>query len=36
MIEFDRVCFSYGTRELFRDLSFHIRAGERTALSGSS
>ena len=36
MIDFDRVCFSYGEKEIFRDLSLHIGAGERAALRGAS
>lgn len=36
MIDFDRVCFSCGEKRVFQNLSFHIAAGERAALSGES
>ena len=36
MIDFDRVCFSYGEKEIFRDLTLRIGAGERVALRGAS
>ena len=36
MIDFDRVCFSYGEKEVFRGLTFHIGAGERVAICGGS
>ena len=36
MIDFDRVCFSYGEKEIFRDLSLRIGTGERAALRGAS
>ena len=36
MIDFARVDFSYGAREVFRGLSFHIDRGARRALMGPS
>ena len=36
MIDFDHVCFSYGQKEVFRNLTLHIRAGERVAVRGES
>ena len=36
MIGFDRVCFSYGQKEVFRDLTLHVGAGERVAIRGES
>ncbi|HWR59239.1 MAG TPA: ATP-binding cassette domain-containing protein [Thermodesulfovibrionales bacterium] len=36
MILFDRVSFSYGSREILRDMSFSIRAEERVAFLGGS
>jgi phospholipid/cholesterol/gamma-HCH transport system ATP-binding protein len=36
MIEFDRVCFSYGTRRIIQDVSFSINANERVAILGES
>jgi phospholipid/cholesterol/gamma-HCH transport system ATP-binding protein len=36
MIEFDKVSFSYGTREVLKDISFSIRAEERVAILGGS
>ncbi len=36
MILFDRVCFSYGTREILRDISFSVREDERVAILGGS
>lgn len=36
MILFDRVCFSYNTRDILRDLSFSVRADERLAILGGS
>ena len=36
MIVFDGVFFSYGAREVLRDLSFSIRADERVAVLGGS
>jgi len=36
MIEFDRVCFSYGTREVLKDISFSISPEERVAIFGES
>jgi phospholipid/cholesterol/gamma-HCH transport system ATP-binding protein len=36
MIEFDHVRFSYGAREVLRDLSFSIDFGERVAILGES
>ncbi len=36
MIEFDKVSFSYGTREVLQDISFTIRTEERVAILGGS
>lgn len=36
MIDFDRVCFSYGQKEVFRDLTLHVGTGERVAIRGES
>jgi phospholipid/cholesterol/gamma-HCH transport system ATP-binding protein len=36
MIEFDHVWFSYGAREVLRDISFSIDAQERVAILGGS
>jgi phospholipid/cholesterol/gamma-HCH transport system ATP-binding protein len=36
MIEFDRVSFSYGTRQILKDVSFSINADERVAILGES
>ena len=36
MIDFDDVCFSYGEKEIFSNLTFHIGTGERVALRGES
>jgi phospholipid/cholesterol/gamma-HCH transport system ATP-binding protein len=36
MIVFDRVCFSYGTREVLKDLSFSLRSDEKVAVLGGS
>ena len=36
MIDFDLVSFSYGEKAVFRDLTLHVGAGERTALRGAS
>ena len=36
MIQFDRVCFSYGARQVLKDLSFSIDLGERVAILGGS
>lgn len=36
MIDFDRVRFSYGQKEVFRGLTFHVGAGERVAVCGES
>jgi phospholipid/cholesterol/gamma-HCH transport system ATP-binding protein len=36
MIRFDHVWFSYGTREILRDISFSIREDERVAFLGGS
>jgi len=36
MIDFDRVCFSYGDREVFSGLTFHVAPGERVAIRGES
>jgi phospholipid/cholesterol/gamma-HCH transport system ATP-binding protein len=36
MIVFDRVGFSYGSREVLRDISFSIEANERVAFLGGS
>lgn len=36
MIDFDRVCFSYGQKEVFRDLTLHVGVGERVAVCGES
>lgn len=36
MIQFDRVCFSYGERTVLKDLSFFIDSGERVAILGGS
>lgn len=36
MIDLDHVCFSYGQKEVFRDLTLHVGAGERVAIRGAS
>jgi phospholipid/cholesterol/gamma-HCH transport system ATP-binding protein len=36
MIEFDRVRFSYGRREILKEMSFSIRSEERVAILGGS
>ncbi len=36
MIDFDRVCFSYAAKEVFRGLSLHLADGERAYVSGES
>jgi phospholipid/cholesterol/gamma-HCH transport system ATP-binding protein len=36
MIEFDKVGFSYGTRQVLKEVSFSIRADERVAILGGS
>jgi phospholipid/cholesterol/gamma-HCH transport system ATP-binding protein len=36
MIVFDKVCFSYGSRQIIKDLSFSINSGERVAILGGS
>lgn len=36
MIDFDRVCFSYGEKEIFRGFSLHIGGGEHVVLRGAS
>jgi phospholipid/cholesterol/gamma-HCH transport system ATP-binding protein len=36
MIVFDKVCFSYGTRQVLKDVSFSIHAEERVAILGGS
>ena len=36
MIDFGDVCFSYGEKEIFSNLTFHIGTGERMALRGES
>ena len=36
MIVFDRVCFSYDSRDVLRDVSFSINAGEKVAILGGS
>lgn len=36
MIDIDRVCFSYGQKEVFRGLTLHVGAGERVAVCGES
>ena len=36
MIELDRVCFSYGEKEVLRDFSLRVGAGERRAIRGES
>jgi phospholipid/cholesterol/gamma-HCH transport system ATP-binding protein len=36
MITFDRVSFSYGTRQVLQDVSFSIQADERVAILGES
>ncbi len=36
MIVFDKVCFSYGTRQIIKDLSFSIDFDERVAILGGS
>lgn len=36
MIVFDKVCFSYGQRQIIKDLSFSINSGERVAILGGS
>ena len=33
MIDFERVFFSYGEKEVFRDLTLHVAAGKRAALA---
>jgi len=36
MIVFDNVCFSYGPREILKDVSFTARFDERIAVLGES
>jgi phospholipid/cholesterol/gamma-HCH transport system ATP-binding protein len=36
MIVFDRVSFSYGSRPVFKEVSFSIQAGEKVAILGGS
>lgn len=36
MIVFDKVCFSYGSRQIIKDLSFSINSDERVAILGGS
>ncbi|HEX8949297.1 MAG TPA: ATP-binding cassette domain-containing protein [Dissulfurispiraceae bacterium] len=36
MITFDKVCFSYNTRPVLRDISFSIASGEKVAVLGGS
>lgn len=36
MIVFDKVCFSYGSRQIIKDLSFSINFDERVAILGGS
>jgi phospholipid/cholesterol/gamma-HCH transport system ATP-binding protein len=36
MILFDKVCFSYGTRDVLKDLSFSLRSDEKVAVLGGS
>lgn len=36
MIVFDKVCFSYGQRQIIKDLSFSINSDERVAILGGS
>ncbi|MDI6727422.1 MAG: ATP-binding cassette domain-containing protein [Thermodesulfovibrionales bacterium] len=36
MIVFDKVCFSYGVRQIIKDLSFSINSDERVAILGGS
>ncbi len=36
MIVFDKVCFSYGARQIIKDLSFSINSDERVAILGGS
>jgi phospholipid/cholesterol/gamma-HCH transport system ATP-binding protein len=36
MIIFDKVCFSYGTRQVLHDVNFSINADERVAILGGS
>jgi phospholipid/cholesterol/gamma-HCH transport system ATP-binding protein len=36
MIVFDKVCFSYGTRQVLKDVSFSIYAEQRVAILGGS
>ncbi|MEW6162195.1 MAG: ATP-binding cassette domain-containing protein [Nitrospirota bacterium] len=36
MILFDKVCFSYGTRQILKDLSFSIEFNEKVAILGGS
>ena len=36
MIVFDRVSFSYGTRPVLKEVSFHIRTAEKVAILGGS
>ena len=36
MIDLERVCFSYGQKEVFRGLTLHVGAGERVAICGES
>jgi phospholipid/cholesterol/gamma-HCH transport system ATP-binding protein len=36
MIVFDKVCFSYGTRQILKDVSFSINEDERVAILGES
>ena len=36
MIDLDRVCFSYGQKEVFHGLTLHVGPGERVAVRGES
>ena len=36
MIVFDKACFSYGTRQILKDVSFSIDKNERVAILGES
>lgn len=36
MIEFDKICFSYNTQQILKDLSFSISFDERVAILGGS
>ncbi|MBA4349007.1 MAG: ABC transporter ATP-binding protein [Thermodesulfovibrio sp.] len=36
MIVFDNICFSYGTRQVLKDISFSIESNERVAILGGS